>query len=363
MKLEFPSQMMKTIIGGYSTIDVPHLDFHSLEEVGEFLKTYGYDLSVADEEEAVWKIFEQSLLILQKYILDPHEKIPEVLCTRQQVQDIRRLFLYASTRDHKKNPMQLWSCAILRVMHCVAHVENDLFFNYTNEIQNQIFAPVQSHVTTDDEGKLVLGANDKFDQVPLMKFELKAFKERHSMVIKTLSKPESVAMEIFDKMGVRFITSHIFDAFRVVRYLRRQNIISFANVISHQSKNTLYPTNIFLEVISKLEKENKNLDVDEVDKFLIEELTKNTQRAEFKEKFNPFSDSDYRAIKFISRHLIKIKTPNGIIRFFYPYEVQIMDYQTYIKNLSGTSAHAEYKLRQRKAAHDRVLGEIFFAPQ
>ncbi|MBK9294136.1 MAG: TIGR04552 family protein [Oligoflexia bacterium] len=362
MNLEFPSQMMKTIIGGYSTIDVPHLDFHSLEEVGEFIKTYGYDLSQPEEVEAVWSIYEQSILLLQKYILDPHEKIPDVLLTRQSVEDIRRLFLYASTKDHKKNPMQLWSCAILRVMHCVAHVDNDLFFNYTNEIQNQIFGPFQSQVVTDEGGNLFLGTKQNFDQVPLMKFELKAFKERHSMVIKTLSKPESVAMEIFDKMGVRFVTSHIFDAFRVVRYLRRENIINFANIVPHQSKNTLYPANIFLEVIDKLNKTKKIYDVEQIDKTLSAEYDLNKDRAEFKEKFNPFSDSDYKAIKFISRHLIKIKTQSNNLRFFYPYEIQVMDYQTYINNMSGTTSHAEYKQRQRKAAHDRVMGEIFFAP-
>src|SRR5438552_3519654 len=127
--------MMKTIIGGFSTIDVPRLDFNSLEEVGEFLKAYGYDLSQKEEEETIWKVFEQAVSILQKYILEPQDKIPDVLKSRQTIKDIRHLFLYASTRDHEKNPMQLWSCAILRVMHCVAHVENDLFFNYTQEIQ------------------------------------------------------------------------------------------------------------------------------------------------------------------------------------------------------------------------------------
>src|SRR6185312_2606148 len=104
-----------------------------------------------------WKIYDQAILILQKYILDPHEKIPESLSTRSGVKDLRRLLLYASTRDHDKNPMQLWSCAILRVMHCVAHVENDLFFNYTSEIQNQIFGPIQSQVISGENDKIFLG--------------------------------------------------------------------------------------------------------------------------------------------------------------------------------------------------------------
>src|SRR5690242_1460906 len=130
VNLDFPKQLMKTVIGGFSTIDVPRLDFHSLEEVGDFIKTYGYDITAAEELEEVWSIFDESIEILQKYILESDEKIPDVLATREKVQDIRRLFLYASTHDHANNVMQRWSCAILRVMHCVAHVLNDLFFNY-----------------------------------------------------------------------------------------------------------------------------------------------------------------------------------------------------------------------------------------
>ncbi|MCC6277066.1 MAG: TIGR04552 family protein [Oligoflexia bacterium] len=362
-RLEFPKQLMKTVIGGFSIIDVPRLDFNSLEEAGEFLKVYGYDLSVAEDSEAVWKIFDQAIEMLQKYILNEGESIPEVLATREKVEDMRRLLLYASTRDHTKNPVQLWSCAILRVMHCIAHVENDLFFNYTTEIQDQILKPVQAHVESLPHGEIFLGSKDGVDQISLNKFEVKAFKEKHSMVIKTLSKPETVAIDIFDKMGVRFVTHSIFDAFRVIRYLRLTNVICFANVVPNQSKNTLFPTNLFLEIIDELVAKKKPFEVEEIDKRLQQRFQTESHRAEYKEKHNPFSDANYRVIKFICRQLIKVPTSSGQIRFFYPYEVQIMDYDTYTKNLAGTAAHGEYKLRQRKAARDRVLGEIYFAPR
>jgi len=355
---------MKTVVGGFSTIDVPNLDFHSLEEAGEFVKTYGYDLNNPEEAEAVWRVFDQAIEMMQKYILESNEKIPDILATRDKVQDIRRLLLYASTMDHANNPMQLWSCAILRVMHCVAHVENDLFFNYTSEIQDQIFKPFQACLTSTEDGQLFLGGlQEEADQIPLQKFETKAFKEKHSMVIKTLSKPETVAIDIFDKMGMRLVTSSIFDAFRVIRYLRRRNIICFANVMPHQSRNTLFPTNLFLETLDELIGTKKPIEADEVEARLQAVIQSDAHRAEYREKFNPFSDTNYKVIKFICRHLVKIKTANGLVRFFYPYEIQIMDYQTYVTNLAGTAAHGEYKRRQRKAAHDRVLGEIYFSPK
>jgi uncharacterized protein (TIGR04562 family) len=363
VNLNFPKQLMKTIVGGYSTLDVPRLDFDSLEEAGDFLKIYGYDLGRPDEVEAVWGIFEQALEMMQKYLLEENEKLPDVLLTRNKVEDIRRLLLYASTKDHAQNSIQSWSCAILRVMHCIAHVENDLFFNYTSEIQTQIFEPIQSRLESPADGGLFLGKNEDIDQVPLLKFETKAFKEKHSMVIKTLSKPETVAIDIFDKMGVRFVTGNIFDAFRVIRYLKAKNVICFANVMPHQSKNTLYPSNLFLETVEELANSKKNYTSDEVEKKLKEVMESSGDRAQYREKFNPFSDNTYKVVKFICRHLVKIKTENGLIRFFYPYEIQIMDYQTYISNLAGTASHGEYKRRQRKAARDRMMGEIYFSPE
>lgn len=363
VNLEFPKQLMKTVIGGFSTIDVPRLDFHSLEEVGEFISTYGYDLGKTEDLEAVWKIFDQSIEIMGKFILEGDEKIPDVLATRDKVEDIRRLFLYSSTHDHANNKMQLWSCAILRVMHCVAHVENDLFFNYTKEIQDQVFEPFQSRIVSLPHGEVFLGSKDDSEQIPLQKFETKAFKEKHSMVIKTLSKPETVAIDIFDKMGVRFVTKGIFDAFRVIRYLRRHNIICFANVVPNQSKNRLYPTNIFLNTVESLLESKKKFQAEEVEEALKTALEQDGDKAQYKEKFNPFSDTNYKVIKFICRQLIRINNSEGKFRFFYPYEIQIMDYETYVANLSGSAAHGEYKRRQRKAAHDRVLGEIYFSPE
>jgi uncharacterized protein (TIGR04562 family) len=354
---------MKTVIGGFSTIDVPSLDFHSIEEVGEFLKVYGYDLNQPDEVEAVWRVFDQAIEIIQKYLLEKDERVPEILTSREKVEDIRRLLLYASTRDHASNTMQLWSCAILRVMHCVAHVDNDLFFNYMTEIQDQIFKPIQADIISTAKGELYLGQAGDPDQIPLEKFEMKAFKEKHSMVIKTLSKPETVAIDIYDKMGLRFVTRTVFDAFRVIRYLRLKNLICFANVMPNQSKNTLFPTNLFLEAIDSFIEQKRPVENDEIEAHLKTIMQSDAHRAKYKEKFNPFSDNDHKVVKFICRHLMKIKTSNGPIRFFYPYEIQIMDYQTYVSNLAGTASHGEYKRRQRKAAHDRVLGEIYFSPR
>jgi len=43
-------------------------------------------------------------------------------------------------------------------------------------------------------------------------------------------------------------------------------------------------------------------------------------------------------------------------RFFYPFEVQIMDRGTFERQSQGPTAHEAYKERQKKAARERVFG-------
>ena len=45
-------------------------------------------------------------------------------------------------------------------------------------------------------------------------------------------------------------------------------------------------------------------------------------------------------------------------RFFFPYEVQIVDIETHRNNRTGSSSHNTYKQRQLIAARQRVLGGL-----
>ena len=46
------------------------------------------------------------------------------------------------------------------------------------------------------------------------------------------------------------------------------------------------------------------------------------------------------------------------IKFFFPFEIQIMDKQTFLINQKGLGSHTEYKQNQLEAARKRVLGKI-----
>jgi uncharacterized protein (TIGR04562 family) len=105
---------------------------------------------------------------------------------------------------------------------------------------------------------------------------------------------------------------------------------------------------------------------------------------------NIHSSEEYRAIHFTGRQLIKYRNPfmasfNEVrklalkdkenplsqsllsldtsaisrdVRFFYPFEVQITDYESHLKNTQGEASHHEYKRSQLRSAMKRIFRPI-----
>jgi uncharacterized protein (TIGR04562 family) len=205
---------------------------------------------------------------------------------------------------------------------------------------------------------LLLGNPNDPDAVALKRFDTKPFKTSNSSVTKLLAKPEEVAFGILDKMGVRFVTRSMFDVFGVMRYLTRKNIISFPHIIPDQSNNNLYPVNLLFEVMESITKD-MDLTEKDLDALMLKKLEESKDRAQFRRKMNYFSSTEYRFVKFITRKLINVDWPGEnrkSFNFFYPYEIQIVDYETYLKNLTGPASHDEYKKRQVRKARVRIFG-------
>src|SRR5690606_2277011 len=126
-------------------------------------------------------------------------------------------------------------------------------------------------------------------------------------------------------------------------------------IMPDQSRNTLYPMNLLLELLNEVPMNTTN---EQLQELMSKKLEESPEKANYLEKPNEFSSETYRAIKFIARKLIDIKLGEKELRFFYPLEVQVMDYDNYLKTLSGPGSHTEYKKRQREAARKRVLGTL-----
>ncbi|MCM2282939.1 MAG: TIGR04552 family protein [Bdellovibrionaceae bacterium] len=367
-RFQFEKQILDCVVGGVSALDIPRLNLKSLDESRQFILAYGYDLDDESHREQLWAAHRRAVALIKDQLIEEGEHIPEELYDPAKLTDLCQLLVYASDRNPERRELQKWACAVLRVMHVFVHLRNDLFGAFSDDIQAQILKPLQDVISDDPvAGSVLLGKSIDFEGIKLHKFEIKPFKTSASSVIKLLARPEKVALTLLDKLGVRFVTRTVYDSFRVVRFLVERHIVSYPHIIPDQSNNTLFPLNVFMEVMRELNAKSNAADPNAqemepvaVEALLMKRMTEARGRAEYLEKFNEFSGAEHRFIKFINRKLVSVTVGENEsrqkFRFFYPYEIQVMDYNTYVNNLSGPMAHDEYKARQRKRARERVLG-------
>ena len=355
-RFEFDENILTSIVGGKSALELPGLHFQNLDQCTQFVRSYGFDLSQTDQVEKLWYYHRRALVLLTEKLQFAPDEIPSVLRDRKELGDLRNLLLWASRNPDSDPVLQRWSCALLRVMHVFVHAENDLFSSFSEEIQKQILSPFQECLFTEGSSgtTFVKSSRDEGETIALQGFEFKPFKTSSSTVIKLLAKSDAYAMSVFDKLGVRFVTNNLFDTFRVIRFLVQENLISFPHIMADQSSNTLYPADLFVSVCNEMAEMPRTFTPEQMEEKFQEVLEQKKDQLNFLRKENFFSGEDYRFIKFICRRLVRI--PGGLV-FFYPYEVQLMDAGAHLKILSGPSHHLAYKERQRDAARKRLFPE------
>lgn len=352
--MQFDPYMFETILGERSVVDLPKLSLNSREEAINFIYTYGYDLSNYKDSEVLWRNHRAAVEILEEEILDVDEELPGQVRNREELKDIASLLVIASIKDGGK--LQKYACAILRVMHLITHLENDLFSSFTDDIQYQILRPIQEHIFKGDQDATFLGDNQ---EIPLVHFNVKPFKQTRSAVVKLLSRKRALAMTLLDRVGLRFVTENVFDIFRIIKYLIDHHLVSFPHVISSESKNMICPINVFLEASESLvQGKGGELDMTVFDKNLQEKIERWQSEGNSFEVQNEYSSNEFKFLKFISRRFLRIDrgSQKEPLNFFYPFEIQIVDRETFENNTSGGANHAAYKERQRRAARRRVLG-------
>lgn len=356
MQFGFDSSQLHCLAGGKSAIDIPALNLKSLSEVDAFLLSYGFDLQVDEQHERLWYYYRRAYVLLTESLGYSESEIPETLRDRKDLKDLRQLLLNASSA--KDPQLQKWSCALLRAIHVFVHSENDLFSSFPEEIQRQVLGAIEKNIVMDGNLHTTFLKMDGsgFEPIELESFEIKPFKGSTSTVIKLLAKPDALAMKIYDKLGVRFVTKNLFDTFRVMRFLTGTNMISYPHIMPDQSSNNLYPVDLFMELATKMQHEHQGSRSEEISKMLIGDLDSSDKKNDLFRKNNQFSGVDYQFIKFITRKLIRVEKSDGKqFSFFFPYEVQIMDKDAHAKILSGPSEHQAYKERQKDAARARLF--------
>ncbi|NUM88764.1 MAG: TIGR04552 family protein [Bdellovibrionales bacterium] len=389
---------MDLMLRGKSVIDSRRgLAIASRDAATRFLASYGYNLENPVEAAELLGNYQEALQFIRKYFLKPEAQegaeleIPKMFF---EVSDVRDLFVWAGDKSllHEDVFRMRWACAVLRVMHTISHIDKDLRHDYFSSIQQQVFDRFYKELHNVD-GKLFLG-DPRGDGIELVKFQTKPRKARDSLVIKLLHKAENVAEEVFDQVGVRFVTKTAVDTVRVLMFLNERNIVMPMNLRPSRSRNNLVDPLVYRRTWRVAKREAKGGILHsraEVDGLMERALESAAQPALPESRaHNPFSNASYRSIQFTCRQLIKFRNPayeqlkalrsalkgagdpavkaaveqidisklTREQRFFYPFEVQIVDHKNHLEAESGQASHAAYKAAQQQMAMKRVLGQL-----
>ena len=374
-----PPEVTQVILGGGSPIDLDSLWVHSPREAWNFAFNYGYDMSVPLQRAAVMRVYEDAVDFLEAVVLESTNL--HVPFEVRDLQDPLDLLVWAS--DRPRNIRGRWSCAILRVMHTLFHVDHNVNLRFLPEIQRQVFSRYDQYVVFEEDRCCLRGAYE----VPLVAVERKENKDRVSMLLKMLHKPENVAETIYDQIGIRFVAEDQLGVLMVIRFLLDHHVLIPTHIKPSRSRNLM----IDMEALAAWSEAIPPY-------FRIQDLGPEERKALSRtlalkspcKDQNPFSSKDYSAIQFTTRTLVRLPSPatraletlqerlqtmgdtelSDLVRipellqdqeeftFFFAHEVQVMEQSGFQSSRSGPASHSEYKQRQRDAARRRVLQGI-----
>ncbi len=397
-KYLFDWDLIGVMLDGRSAIDSKFFvgQVNNVDEANNFLKGYGLDPNDLVSKSELFGNFQESLQFIRRYFLkEGNEDGLDLRMPSQiyRITDINELFLMATQEGPENMEEKLWAEVILKVMHTILHVDKDLRSNYFPEIQKQVFDRFYKYIFREKE-RLYLGIKGQDNRVPLVDFETKSKKTRDSVIIKLLHKAENVAEELFDTIGIRFITETKFDTLMVVKFLIENTIVIPHNIKPSRSVNTLVDLEELKSRYRNLLKMALRNNLSE-DRF-IQAMERECQDCSFEsvggKDRNIHSSDNYQTVQFTARHLINYKNPflqdfNEVrkvakdlgeaqtelskkvlsldmsliardIRFFYPYEVQIVDKEGNKRNTEGEASHLEYKRSQQISAMKRVFDPL-----
>lgn len=392
----FDWNLFSIVVGGQSALDSKFFagQVVNLERVKAFLKGYGLDTDDPVVSAELFGNFQEALQFIRRYFLKEGNeqgldlKIPNSLL---MISDVTDLFLMSRAESDFSQEERLWAEVVLKVMHTILHADKDLRSNYFSIIQTQIFDRFYKHIFRGDEDQLYLGRPDQDGSIPLLDFETKSKKTRESVIIKLLHKPENVAEEVFDRIGLRFVTYKKIDTLRVINYLVEKNIVIPHNIKPSRSMNTMFDLNKYRDFHQQRVREAMRNDWDE--KTFASKLESDLTECQIvanQNSMNKHSSKSYKSIQFTSRQLIKYRNPfieqfskvrkmakndgesdlakkilamdyslvSRDIKFFFPYEVQIVDEKARDENTQGLASHQEYKKQQVLFAMKRVFGPL-----
>jgi uncharacterized protein (TIGR04552 family) len=323
-------ESIRLILRGDSVIDWRKLDMTGDSDVREFL--HSHELRTEDSQDRVRMehVKTEAIAYLRRQFDYP---IPRPV----ERATVPELLILASGTGHRA----MCACTILKCMHIIHHLDGRELLFVLPMSDQEVFHIVEEKVYRVIGGMLAGG-------FPVVEF-VGGRKNKDSLITKLMSKQETIAAQIFDKLRFRVVTRTREDIFPILQYLTRR-LFPFNYVVPGQSINSVFPFRAYIEKTPLRE--------------LLDHMQTHGEDDTFTPTDNAFSAEEYRIIHFVVD--MPVRLPKRILDrappsagqlgnvIFVICEFQIVDRDTEANNEIGDASHAKYKERQKKAVMRRL---------
>jgi uncharacterized protein (TIGR04552 family) len=323
-------ESIRLILRGDSIIDWRKLDFSGDETVAEFLGAHELHADDAADRGRMEHVKSEAIAYLRRQFDYP---IPRPV----ERATVPELLVVASGPGHRA----MCACTILKCMHIINHLDGRELLFLLPMSDQEVFHIVEEKVYRVIGGMLA-------GNFPIIEF-VGGRKNKDSLITKLLSKQETIAAQIFDKLRFRVVTRTREDIFPILQYLTRR-LFPFNYVVPGQSINSIFSFRSYVEKSPV--------------RSLLGRLQAHGVDDDFTPSDNQFSADEYRIIHLVVDMPVRIpkrildRAPPGAAPLgnviFVICEFQIVDRDTETHNELGEASHAKYKERQKKAVMRRL---------
>jgi uncharacterized protein (TIGR04552 family) len=324
-------EAIRLLLRGGSVIDWHRLNFETKEAIEEFVSVQEVRLTDPADAARAEAVKNAAISYLRRNFDFP---VPKPVAQA----DLVHLIELASSKGHR----QLCACTILKVMHIIHHLDARELLYMLPVSDQEVFHLVEEKVYRVIGGMLARG-------FPILEF-IGGRKNKDSLYTKLLSKRETVAAQIYDKLRFRIVTRAPDDIWPTLNYLMRK-VFPFNYVIPGQSTNSMFD---FLDYCHSDKSMAK----------LLPRMQLNPDLEKVDPNDNRFSSQSYRVVHFVvdmpirlPRTMLEQVPPGGWSLgplIFVQAEFQVIDRETEQHNELGEASHTAYKTRQRQAVMRRL---------
>ncbi len=323
-------ESVRLILRGDSVIDWHRLNLETEEDAAELLRAHEFEPDDPVDRARLEHLRDEAVSYLRRQFDFP---IPGPV----ERASVEALLMLASSQGHR----QTCACAILKAMHIIHHLDGrELLFGVPMSDQD-VFQLVEEKVYRVVGGMLASG-------LPIVAF-LGGRKNRDSLFTKLLSKRDTSAAQIYDKLRFRIVTRGREDVLPVLLHFTR-HLFPFSLVVPGESTNSLLQWKDELASVPG-----------------GRSLTREFQGSADSEAAggdNRFSAQSYRVLHFVVD--LPIRLPREVLQrapmstselgniVFVLCEFQMVDQQTELANERGEASHDRYKERQLHAVKRRL---------